>query len=357
MSSAHEGSAADKPYDATPGRLDKARRDGDIALSREAITAATYTGLLIALIWAGRIATDVVVELRGLVIHPSDIAATAFNGGENAAWAISWRIAGDVAIIFALPAGCAFVAVLAQKALVFAPGKLKPKISRLSVISNAKKKFGPDGLAEFLRTLGKLVFILFLISIVFLPRFENLPTTVGAPPSVILRLLRSETLWLLGPVTLFAFIVAVIDLPLTHQAWRKRLRMSHDEVRRDNRETEGDPHMRQSRRDRATAIATNRMLSDVPTASVVIVNPTHFAVALKWSPSDKSAPVCIAKGADELAHRIIERASENKVPIRRDAPTARALFATIEVGGEIERTHFAAVAAAIHFAEKMRQSR
>ncbi len=357
MNSAHEGSAADKPYDATPAKLDKARRAGDIALSREAISAATYAGLFVALIWAGRTATDIAMELRGFVIYPSDVAATAFNGGQNAAWAIGWRIASAAAILFALPAGCALVAVLAQNALVFAPDKLKPKISRLSVLSNAKKKFGPEGLAEFSRTLGKLIFILCLISVVFLPRLENLPAMVGASPSAIVALLRIETLWLLGPITLFAIIVAAIDLPLAHKAWRKRLRMSHDEMRRENRETEGDPHMRQSRRDRATAIATNRMLNDVPTASVIIVNPTHFAVALKWSHADKSAPICIAKGADELARQIIERAIENKVPIRRDPPTARALFATIEIGGEIERAHFAAVAAAIHFTEKMRQSR
>ena len=115
--------------------------------------------------------------------------------------------------------------------------------------------------------------------------------------------------------------------------------------------------MKAQRRSRAEAIATNRMLLDVPKADVVIVNPTHFAVALKWSRAKGSAPVCVAKGEGEVALRIREVAATAGVPIHADPPTARALHATVEIGREIAPEHYRAVAAAIRFADRMRQRR
>ena len=120
------------------------------------------------------------------------------------------------------------------------------------------------------------------------------------------------------------------------------------------KESEGDPMMKQQRREKAVSIATNQMLRDVPEAAVVIVNPTHFAVALKWDPSAPHAPICVAKGVDLVAARIREIAQENAVPIHSDPPTARALHATVEIGEEIRPDHYAAVAAAIRFADMLR---
>lgn len=356
MSSPNEG-AGDKPFDPSPARLEKARRDGDIATSRETIAAASYVGLFVALLWVGGMATDIAGDLRGYLMRPSDIAEKAFNGDANAAWSISGGVARAAAMLFVLPALCTFIALAAQQAIVFTPSKLAPKLSRISLPGNAKKKFGPEGMAEFSRTLAKLVFILILVAVVFSPGFQSLPAFVGAPSGAIVDALRVETFWLLGSVAGCAIAIAAIDLPLAKQAWRRRLRMSHDELRQESKENDGDPQMRQSRRDRGRAIATNRMLNDVPSATVIVVNPTHFAVALRWSKTDKTAPVCVAKGVDELAHQIIGRAGAHGVPIRRDAPTARALYASVEIGAEIDRSHFAAVAAAIHYAEKIRRAR
>ena len=121
------------------------------------------------------------------------------------------------------------------------------------------------------------------------------------------------------------------------------------------KQSEGDPFMKRQRQQRGQEIATNRMLVDVPTADVVIVNPTHFAVALKWDRTAKQAPICVAKGTDETAARIRELAHECAVPIHSDPPTARALHAEIDIGQEIGQAHYKAVAAAIRFAEKIRK--
>ena len=130
--------------------------------------------------------------------------------------------------------------------------------------------------------------------------------------------------------------------------------MTHQELKDENKQSEGDPHMRASRRDRGREIASNRMLHDVPNADVVIVNPTHYAVALKWSRAENAVPVCVAKGADELARRIRVRAEQAGVPIHSDPPTARSIHAMVEVGQMIHPDHYKAVAAAIVFADRMR---
>jgi len=131
-------------------------------------------------------------------------------------------------------------------------------------------------------------------------------------------------------------------------------RMSHQEMRDEIKQSEGDPYMKQSRRQRGYDIATNRMLVDVPKADVVIVNPSHYAVALRWDRSAGSAPRCVAKGTDEVAARIREVAMAAGVPIQRDPPTARALHASVAIGAEIRPEHYRAVAAAVRFAETMR---
>ncbi|MEL6420660.1 MAG: EscU/YscU/HrcU family type III secretion system export apparatus switch protein, partial [Pseudomonadota bacterium] len=121
------------------------------------------------------------------------------------------------------------------------------------------------------------------------------------------------------------------------------------------KDAEGDPHLKQERRSRAQAIAAAQMMVDVPNADVIIVNPTHYAVALKWQREPGTAPVCVAKGVDEIAHKIREIANEAAVPIHSDPPTARAVHELVDVGEEIRAEHYQAVAAAIRFADLMRE--
>ena len=130
--------------------------------------------------------------------------------------------------------------------------------------------------------------------------------------------------------------------------------MSRKEMTDEAKEQEGDPHVKQQRRQKGYEIAMNQMLADVPDADVVVVNPTHYAVALKWDRLQGGAPICVAKGVDDIAARIRETANENNVPIHRDPPTARALYATVDIGEQILPEHYRAVAASIRFAEKMR---
>ena len=149
-------------------------------------------------------------------------------------------------------------------------------------------------------------------------------------------------------------LIALADLLWQKYHHLQKLRMSHKEMQDESKESEGDPHMKGKRRQRAQEIATNQMLHDVPRADVIIVNPTHYAVALEWARKPGTAPVVVAKGVDDVARRIREVAAESNVPIHSDPPTARALHATVKIGHEIDPEHYRAIAAAIRFATEMR---
>ena len=146
-----------------------------------------------------------------------------------------------------------------------------------------------------------------------------------------------------------------VDYLWQHAEHLRKNRMSRKELQDETKDAEGDPHVKQQRRQRAQDIASNQMMADVPKADVVIVNPTHFAVALKWSRATGTAPVCVAKGVDEVAAAIRSKAGNAGVPIHSDPPTARALHATVEIGQEIAEEYYRPVAAAIRFAEAMRK--
>jgi flagellar biosynthetic protein FlhB len=155
-------------------------------------------------------------------------------------------------------------------------------------------------------------------------------------------------------VLIVSAAIAAIDYAWQRHSHLAKNRMTRQEVLDETKRSEGDPHLKARRRQRGQELATNRMLSDVKDAAVVVVNPTHYAVALAWTPQDDTPPVCVAKGVDEIAARIREEAQIHGVPIHSDPSTARALHASVSLGDPIEREHFAAVAAAIRFAQRMR---
>jgi flagellar biosynthetic protein FlhB len=348
----------EKSHDPTPSRLERARREGDVAQSREANAAAALLAFYGAVIFAsGAAALHTAKMLHALLARPDEFARLALGGDAGpVAQFLSKAALPAIPFFFAPMMGVA-LALVAQRAVTMAPTKLMPKFSRISLAANARQKFGPHGLGEFSRGAIKLGAVIGLAALLFAERFAELPAAAQLPAQAIAALLLEEAALFLGIMAAFALLLAAIDLPLAHFSFLKKQRMSLEELKRESRENEGDPHLKFFRREKARAFAVNRMMQDVPTASVVIVNPEHYAVALKWTRESRRAPVCIAKGVDHLAARIKKIAAEKGVPIRRDPVTARAIFATVKVGREIDRAHYAAVAAAIHFAEAVARKR
>lgn len=357
MSENQSEDGQEKSHDPTPSRIQKAREEGDVAQSKEANAAASYLGFYLAIALAsGGAAATLGFGLSQFLRDPATFAAQAFSGdGDGFIFSLSMNTIKGAIAFFALPMLGVLASLVAQQSITFSFKKIKPKLSRLSIIANAKKKYGTDGLVEFAKSAVKLIVICILFGAIFANRFTQLPADSLLPAQALPQSLLREGVIFAGLIVIFSVALALVDLPWSRHQHTKKLKMSLEELKKESKEQEGDPTMKQSRRERGQAIARNRMMKDVPDADVVIVNPTHYAVALKWERKRGAAPICVAKGTDEIAARIREIAALSGVPIRSDPPTARAIHAAVEIGDEIKREHYAAVAAAIHFADTMRQ--
>lgn len=355
--SGQEQSAEDRSHAPTQQKQQRARKDGEVVYSNEITTAATYAAFYLAIITAGAWSISRIgAILKSFLGRPHDLGGALFApAGGQFSLSLALQMLVAAAPIFGALMLAAILSLIAQRAVVFAPKKLKPKLSRLSIIDNAKQKYGPSGVFEFFKSFAKLGAVISILAFALKDRFLNLPELTGLPPQAFSMVVFREAVFFVGLVTMAAVLIAAIDYPWKRYQHEKKLRMTYEELKRESKENEGDPSMKGARRERANAIARNKMLADVPEANVVIVNPTHYAVALKWDRNKGGAPLCVAKGVDEIAARIREVAAEAGVPIRRDPPTARSIHAMVEVGEEIKREHYAAVAAAIHYAQEIQR--
>ena len=348
---------SDKSFDPTPQKLQKARDKGEVAKSNDLSVVAGYTGLLIALLTAGHYTAEHLGTFFVVLLDQSDEVAHLVSTGPAAA-PIAGMLKGaliPVALVFALPAAAVLLSLIAQRALIFAPSKLKPKLSRISIPSNAKNKFGRGGLFEFAKSFVKLVIYGTCLALFLRANLTEILSASAAPAQSSILLMMNLLFRFLFIVIAIALAIGIVDYLWQYAEHIRKNRMSRKEIQDETKDAEGDPHVKQQRRQRAQEIATNQMMADVPDADVVIVNPTHFAVALRWSRATGTAPVCVAKGVDEIAAAIRSTAGQAGVPIHSDPPTARALHASVEIGQEIAEEHYRPVAAAIRFAEAIRK--
>lgn len=347
---------SDKEHAPSQKRLDDARKRGELPKSTELVTAASYGGLLVAGLVSGAAALLAAGQVGRVVLDQADrLAPLVFNAAQTPAAGLFADFARPLAPFFLAPFAAALFAVLAQRALVFAPDKLVPKWSRLSPIANAQQKFGREGLFAFAQSTAKLLIVGGFLGVFLVIHAGSLLASLQMTPAQSSVVMLQILLDFLSLTLLIAMVFGGADYFWQQAQHIRRNRMSRKELMDETRDMEGDPHMKAQRRQRGHDIATNRMLLDVARADVIIVNPTHFAVALKWQRADRTAPICLAKGTDEIAARIRAFAAEAGVPIHSDPPTARALHATVEVGHQIRPEHYRAVAASIRFAESMRK--
>lgn len=349
-----EQDGQEKSHDPTPQRLEKARREGDVPRSLDAAAAAGYIGLLAVIVADG----------NGIVTRSSDALATPFRsidqllvGSSARGLFLAWLsdVAAAMAPLFLIPFLAVMLALAVQRAFAPAGEKLLPKLSRISLIATAKQKFGRGGIVEFLKSVVKLIALATALTMLLISRLDEIIGAARAGPTAAAMLMGSLFLSLLLATVAITGLIALIDLIWQQIEHRHKLRMSFQELRDEMKETEGDPYQKSERRQRAQEIATNRMLNDVPKANVIVVNPTHYAVALYWSKAPGSAPIVSAKGTNEIAARIREIAAEHGVPIHSDPPTARAIHANVKVGMEIPEAQYRAVAAALRYADQVKK--
>jgi flagellar biosynthetic protein FlhB len=346
----------DKQHEPSQRRLDEARKKGQVPRSQEISSAAVQAALVVVLMVQGT------WILAGFGALGSDLIGQPhrFLGtdGLQAALAPAYLQTNLLLGTLLLPlSAAALISLFAQRALIFAPDKLMPKLSRISLSSNARQKFGLEGMVEFAKSMIKMLVISGILTWQISRHAEDLFMANGLAVEQSFSLAANLLMAFLITVTLWTLALGAVDFLWQRFRHIRQNRMSRQEVIEESKDSEGDPHIRSHRRQRAQEVALSNMLADVGKADVIIVNPTHYAVALRWKRSDMSAPVCVAKGVDEIAARIRETARLAGIPLHSDPPTARALHATVKVGQPIRQEHYRAVAAAIRFSEKIQKRR
>lgn len=348
---------SEKSFEPTPHKLQEARKKGDIPKSTDVSVAASYLGVAIAFLAVG--AGTIKAAGNGLMVlleQADSIAPLLFEGDPaSPIGGIMIETLWAMAPWFAVPMLAVILSIIAQNAFLFTPSKLAPKLSRINPLENAKNKFGRNGLFEFFKSFVKLTIYSLCLGFFLNGRMSEMASSMKLDAIMVPAVLTRLMLEFLMIVIVVAAVIAAVDYFWQRAEHIRKNMMTRKEMTDEQKESEGDPHMKQQRRQKGQEIAMNQMLADVPEADVIIVNPTHYAVALKWSRMPGAAPVCVAKGVDEVAARIREKAQEAAIPIHRDPPTARALHAVVEIGQEIPPDQYRPVAAAIKFADAMRK--
>ena len=350
-----EQNPSEKEHEPSQKKLDEARQKGEIPRSADLITAASYAGFLLASFAFGEAGLIRAGEAATVLLGQSDKLSTLFlSGSGTAIGGVMGAFVLALAAFFLAPFFTALLAVIAQRSMIFTPSKLAPKLNRISPISGFKNKFGRKGLFEFAKSAFKLTLISCLLFGFLRYQTDKILGMMFLSPTHSTAMMMKIILHFIGIITLIVTVIGGIDYFWQHAEHKRQNRMSRKEMMDEHKSSEGDPHMKAKRRQKGQEIANSSMLLDVGKADVVIVNPTHYAVALRWDKASGRAPTCVAKGVDEIAARIRERAAEAGVPLHADPPTARLLYANLEIGQEIHPDHYRVVAAAIRFAEALR---
>lgn len=354
MSDEQQG-GGEKEFEASEQKKRRAREEGNVPQSKETNTLALIIGMLIAaLLFQASTASGLFSDFSAMLYHGDRFADDIFEADGGAT--LSWISGALVKLIplFLIVLVAVLIALVVQRSVAFSMKKIKPNMKNLSPAENLKKRYGPRGLIDFARDTAKMLFA-GAIAAVFLFQFvEDYYASSAIQAGQIAEFTFRQTLYLILCFFVFQAALAAIDLPVQRQLHANRLKMTREEMKKELKQSEGDPQLKQSRREKASKISRGEMLQNVRSATVVMVNPQHYAVALKWEPEGDKAPVCVAKGVDHLAARIREVAIASNVPIHRDPPAARSIYQLVDIDEEILPEHFAAVAAAIQFVERVR---
>ena len=337
-----------KTEDPTSRRLEEARRSGDVAKSMDVPQWATLSAVAgVVFMLGGWLAQNLMSSLEPFIAHPDSFVLQNNGAVEVARMAImAWL--PIFAIVMSAAAAAGVFANFVQTGFLWAPDKIKPDISKLSLFKGFGRVFGLDSWVHFGKSLIKAVVIGLICWQTLKPHVSELDQLVGFEPArmlpFLMDVLKAMFLSVLGALG----VAALGDWIWQRQRFMQRMRMSREEIKDEHKQSDGDPHVKQKLKAIRLDRAKKRMMANVPKATVVVMNPTHFAVALRYA-DDTPAPLCVAKGVDSLALKIRAVAEEAGVPVVEDPPLARALYAAVEIDQTIPRQHYEAVAKVIGF--------
>jgi len=343
-----------KTEEPTQKRLDDAREKGQVASSREVGHWFALAAGAVAIGAAGPgAAADIAAGLARFLEQPHAIALSIDGAGRDMGGVVL-----EVALALLLPVllfvGAALLGGFVQHGPILSAQPLQPDLERLSLVKGLQRLFSVRSLMEFAKGIAKLAVVGTVATLVVMPKLPRIVDSVQLGPEGTLRLaweLADDVM--IAVVAVMAAVAGVDFLFQRLQHWRQ-LKMTRQEVKDEFKQTEGDPTIKARLRQLRMERARRRMMAAVPTADVVVTNPTHYAVALKYELGQMPAPKVVAKGADRIALRIREIAAENKVPVVENPPLARTLYAAVEVESYVPEAHYKAVAEVIGYVMRLK---
>jgi len=345
---------AQKTEDATPKKIEESRKKGQVALSREVNNfLMLLAGTMLIAVMAGPVFSDLGILMRGYIAQSHAIPADI--GG------ISELLGGSlikILKILSLPLmlffAFAFFGPFLQIGPLWAPEAIKPSLSKISLIKGFGRIFSMRSLMEFVKGMIKIGLVAVVGTIILYPFYDKMEHLIDIPMVSVLAEMQILVVRLMIGVLIVVFVIAAIDLVYQRYEHHKKMKMSKQEIKDEYKQSEGDPHVKARLRQLRAERARQRMVQAVPEADVVITNPTHYAIALKYNPDEMGAPVCVAKGVDDVAARIREIAKEHDITLFENKPLARALFDSVDIDEAIPTEHFQAVAEVISYVFKLK---
>ncbi len=341
-----------KTEDPTAKRLQQAREKGQIASSKEVSTWMMLAAgaLAIATIFP-LMGKDILRTLGPYITSPHDVSFSEEVVQDSIKYIVR-SLAVGLGIYGLLMLVMAMGSQWLQNGLIFSADPIKPKLEKISVLKGIKRMFSLKSLVEFGKGVLKLCIVGGVLVILLKPIMNELDTMIGFTPEAMVELTQKKSLLLFIGTLSVLFIIAALDLAYQKFNFQQDQRMTRQEVKDEYKQSEGDPMVKGKLRQIRQERSRQRMMAAVPEASMIITNPTHYAVALKYTPGQGGAPKVLAKGIDNIALKIREVAKEHKIPIIENPPLARALYASTEIDDEIPFEHFKAVAKVIGFLMK-----
>ena len=337
----------EKTEEPTQKRKQDARKKGQVFKSTELNSAVVLLAVFVCLKTFGLKKKKKMVELMNLTFEVYMIKDDLFtiSGIMALATELAIRFFSALLPIFAFAALVGVIANLMQSGLIFTTESIKPKFSNINPINGLKQTFSLKNVAEFFtKTLLKVIVVGFIAYSTIKDNYTAIINTLNLNASSIAQYIMSTIVDLGIKISMWLVVVAVLDVVVQIRKHRKDLRMTKQEIKEEFKQTEGNPQIKGKIKQKQRQMAVNRMMQQIPKADVVITNPTHFAVAIKYSPEENDAPIVIAKGQDYLALRIKEIAKENKVEIVENKALARTLYAAVDIGEPIPEELYQAVA-------------
>ncbi len=337
----------DKTEDPTQKRLDEALERGDVAKSQEVNTWFMIAGATLVLSSFSGSIGSIQMPLRNLIAN-SGVIHVDGPGLLALGHRLEYMLISALGVPFLMLVIAALAGNLLQHRLVWSAESLKPSFSKISPASGAKRIFGKQAAANFAKGIFKLVALGIVMGVILWRERLRLESMLQFDPQTMIGVISTLTMRLLGSVVAMLAMVAIADYFFQYRQWFERQKMSLQEMKEEFKQAEGDPHVKGRIRQLRNAKMKKRMMAAVPKASVIITNPTHYAVALSYE-RGMTAPICVAKGVDLIAQKIKEIAKAHDIPIVENVALARALHASVEIDDEIPVEHYHAVAEVIGY--------